>query len=134
MLASDAAEEETCTRLVHKEHGSAYSSLHSHATEYLQIIRVVHCSSRTGSPPSPRSRDSSKDVRLTVKVFSPNRLPRAGSISSEDDVAEAGYEDLTQLQTRVNDWLRQTGQSGVLQINAVNYCGLNKAMSSNFHL
>ena len=111
---SDAADDETCRRLVHKEHGSAYSSLHSHATEYLQVVRVVHCAAASGatSPPhTPKSRDSSsQDVTLGFKVFSPQRLKRTLSVSSEEDIAEAGYEDLTQLQTRVNDWLRHSGR------------------------
>ena len=108
---SDAADDETCRRLVHKEHGSAYSSLHSHATEYLQVVRVVHCAAAASPPHTPKSRDSSsQDVTLGFKVFSPQRLKRAMSVSSEEDIAEAGYEDLTQLQTRVNDWLRHSGR------------------------
>ena len=80
-------------------------------------MRVVHCaagaaaSGATSPPHTPKSRDSSsQDVTLGFKVFSPQRLKRTLSVSSEEDIAEAGYEDLTQLQTRVNDWLRHSGQ------------------------
>ena len=74
---------------------------------------MLLCAAATGaaSPPhTPKSRDSEQDVTLGFKVFSPQRLKRTLSVSSEEDIAEAGYEDLTQLQTRVNDWLRHSGR------------------------
>ena len=83
--------------------------MHSRATEYLQIIRVVYISHISSPCPgyARRARDVSK---LSVKVFSPVRLRRSQSVSSEEDITEACFEDLTQLQDRVNGWLLETGQ------------------------
>lgn len=119
-VSSDASESETCARLIHKEHGSAYSSMHSRSTEYLQIIRLVHsnrdiaASSITGDHSAVADSPSNRrqgERKLSYKVFSAARIQRSTSVSSEDDVTEASYEDLTQLQERVNDWLLQSGDS-----------------------
>ena len=100
----------------HREHGSAYGSMSHQRTDYIQILRVVY-----HQPPSTTSSSASAHgSKLSYKTFTPLPLrrvpmpgvPGSGSGQSDDtEPVECTYEDLRQLEDKINAWLSYTGAS-----------------------
>ena len=109
----------------HREHGSAYGSISHQKTEYIQILRVVYhhppaavASSPVGGGPAPGS-VTPTGSKLYYKTFVPaalRRVPVPGPLASgggqpdDGDSAECTYEDLRQLEDKINAWISYTGK------------------------
>jgi hypothetical protein len=114
----------------HREHGSAYGSMSHQRTDYVQILRIVYHQppSPTAASPgsggasgagSPAGGGAATGSKLYYKSFTPSPLRRvpvpgvsgSGSGQADDgEVPEATYEDLRQLEDKINAWLSYTGE------------------------
>ena len=100
-----------CTRC---EHGSAYGSISGQKTEYFQILRIVYYQPSTSSPSLGGSDffgDGGK--KFFYKFFAPSPLkrPTMGTAGEDQESvsAENIYEDLRQLEDKINSWIVFSG-------------------------
>lgn len=111
-------------RCTHREHASAYGNLTHQRTDYTQILRVVYYNQSPSSSTTPAgSNATNKPVpgsKLYYKSFTPCALRRvqlpgsgSGSGGGGDDAdsgpLEATYEDLRQIEDRINAWIAYSG-------------------------
>ena len=102
-------------KCTHCQHGCAYGSLSNQKTEYLQILRLVFYKSNLTNH-NLVAGEVGADVgkKMYYKFFSPGLMKRAylGGQSTDDQDnfgAEGLYEDLKQLEDKINAWITFSG-------------------------
>ena len=70
----------------------------------MRVVYMRQLSSQTGA-----DKPDSERTKLAFKMFHPVKLPRETNVGGEEELNEGGYEDLGQLQERVNTWLQRVG-------------------------
>jgi hypothetical protein len=106
-------------RPAYSEHGSAYGSISHQKTEYNQILRIVYHQPPVHNPmpTATEANQGGAGPRLSYKSFSPAALRRpalpglalSGGQAVEAEPVETTYEDLRQLEDKINAWLSYTG-------------------------
>jgi len=115
-----------------REHGSAYGSMSHQKTEYIQILRVVYHQPPATVATTPGGGGAGSALsgsvvptgsKLYYKTFTPAALRRVpvpgasaagGGLADDGDPTECTYEDLRQLEDKINAWLSYTGDLSLL--------------------
>jgi hypothetical protein len=117
----------------HREHGSAYGSMSHQRTDYVQILRVVYHQPPSSAAVTPGGGSgvsspggAATGSKLFYKTFTPSplrRVPIPGGLGSgggqadEGESAECTYEDLRQLEDKINAWLSYTGKCWLFRLD-----------------
>ncbi|ESO07099.1 hypothetical protein HELRODRAFT_170398 [Helobdella robusta] len=133
-------------KCTHCQHGSAYGSISNQRTEYLQILRLVFYKTNITNQNLVAS-EAAVEVgkKMYYKFFSPGPMKRAfisglGSDDQDNLGTENLYEDLKQLEDKINAWINFSGakvagvETIVSRLGTVNKTGkqnFRKLLSSN---